>query len=183
MSHQLLTWLSLQLDVTLFGLAIAVTHDNWIAMRNLGGALVAAGRAQEGIAQFRSSHALAPRQPGTDYQLGSALAAGGDWAGALPFFTAAVDLMPDYGSAQYARGTALARLGRTEEAVPSLERALTLKLDRPFQAEAHNTLGVRAAGSWNRAGAERHFRAAVELNPSLDIARRNLEALMRGGSR
>jgi Flp pilus assembly protein TadD len=170
-------------SVALFEHAIAVTPDNWIAMRNLGGALVAAGQPQAGIAQFRLSLALAPRQPETNYQLGSALALGGDWSAALPYFNTAHELMPDYASAEYARGTALAHLGKSSEAIRSLEHALTLKLDTSFQAEAHNTLGVIAITAGDRAEAERHFRAAVSLNPSLEVARRNLGALVGASKR
>jgi protein O-mannosyl-transferase len=156
-------------SITLFEHATRVTRDNWIGMRNLGGAYVAAGRTADGIAQFRASLALAEKQPETNYQLGSAIAATGDWAGALPHFEAAVKLMPDYGSAEYARGTALAQTGKHAEAKRSLERALTMTIDSTFKAEAHNTLGVIAINEGDRAGAEQHFRTALAFAPSLEV--------------
>jgi protein O-mannosyl-transferase len=164
-------------SITLFEHSTRVTRDNWISMRNLGGAYIAAGRTADGIAQFKASLALAGKQPETNYQLGSAIAATGDWAGAFPYFDAAVKLTPDYGSAEYARGTALAHTGRNAEAKQSLQRALTLAIDSSFKAEAHNTLGVIAINEGDRATAEQHFRTAIAFNPSLEIARRNLQAL------
>ncbi|HYV98845.1 MAG TPA: tetratricopeptide repeat protein [Gemmatimonadaceae bacterium] len=164
-------------SVTVFEHAMAVTSNNWIAMRNLGGAYITAGDTLRAVALFKQSLSLTPNQPETNYQFGSVLAAKNDWARALPYFDAALKLSPRYASAEYARGTALAHAGKSAEAAQSLERALTLELAPSYKAEAHNTLGVIAINAGDRAGAERHFKEALVLNPALEVAQRNLTAL------
>jgi tetratricopeptide (TPR) repeat protein len=157
--------------------ALAVTGPNWMAERNLAGALMAAGRRDEAIARYQASLRIYPDQFETRYQLGIALAGSGDWAAALAHFRESARLRPVYPSAQYAIGLALQKLNRWDETVPELERALTLPLAPEFAAQARNILGVAYARRGDRVRAEQEFRNALALRPDLPDARQNLERL------
>jgi Flp pilus assembly protein TadD len=164
-------------SVTVFTHAVEVTDENWIAMRNLGNGLIAAGRVPEGIARFKESLLLRPNQPETCYQLGSALAGRSAWAEAIPYFERSVSLKPDYGSAQFALGLALLQTGRQAEAKPALEKAVKLELADNYKADAYNNLGVMEVMRGDAVSAQWHFREAVRLNPGMAGAKQNLQRI------
>ena len=68
-------------------------------------------------------------------------------------------------------GVALAQSGQLERAIAELETARRLLPDDP---RILNTLGGVLTRNGDAAGAEKHFRRAVEIDPSLDAARKSL---------
>jgi hypothetical protein len=80
---------------TLFGHALAVTHDNATALRNLGIAYVEDRDYGRGIAALRESLRIVPGDAWAWMNLGIALSTAGDQAGAGRAFRDALRLRPD----------------------------------------------------------------------------------------
>jgi tetratricopeptide (TPR) repeat protein len=90
------------------------------AHHNLGQALVAAGRMDEAMAEFRAAIALRPEHAFARHNLGLLLLERNQPAEAAEHFGAALVAQPDYPSARAGLAEALVQLGRIEEAETAL---------------------------------------------------------------
>jgi Flp pilus assembly protein TadD len=160
-------------SVAVFSQAVAVTHDNTIAERNLGAAFAAAGDQTSAIRHFRESLRLDSAQFETRYELGSALMATGDAPAARAEFVESSRLNAEYASPHFALALVDIRDGALAEAEAEYRQALRLNISAEFAARAHNDLGVILikTGRIQQAGDE--FRAALEIAPGFEDARRN----------
>lgn len=192
-SCALLTSLQLQYwrnSETLFGHALAVTRDNYVAQHNFGLAIVdQPGRLAEAMAHYRAALQIQPQSVETRSDLGSALAKSGDLKDAIAEYQTALAIAPDcticrsnlnlaetqLANEFFTSGVALAKSGRTHEAVDQFEAALRLA---PEDAEAHNNLGVALATLGRSADAIREFQIAVRIKPDYSDARYNLAAAL-----
>ena len=111
---------------------------------------------------------------------GRALASAGQHRQALLRFRRALEMDPENESAAFGVAWMQFELGRVEESAASVERLLA----KGPESDKLLTLAGRIAAHQGEAeAAERHFRRAVELNPSLLPAWRRLAALLEAEGR
>jgi len=105
------------------------------ALNNLGNALTAEGRLDEGIGYLREAVRAWPGHLSALSNLGAALAEAGRAAEAVPYLAQAAARAPDHAGIRYNHGLALLDAGRPAEAVTELEAAVRLSPGDP-QARA-----------------------------------------------
>ena len=159
----------------LFGRAIAVTENNFVAYNGLGFALLKQGRRDEALVQFERALTIRPDFAEALNNLGTALQENGDAAGALLRFQRAVYLQPGFVPARYNLGTVLLQQGRADEAIVQLGEMLRL---RPDHAPARLNLGnaLRSRGRTDEAVAQ--YLRATEIQPASADAQDNLGAVL-----
>jgi len=198
---QVAVWKS---TATLFGHALAVTEDNFIAHKNLGRDDLRNGRTDAAVAHYREALRILPTAEAMS-ALGAALATQGKLDEAFALFRDAVRLDPADALARANFGEALARMRRVDEAEAEFREALRLAPESaqvrnsygaalaaqnrlteaeaqyeaalridPESADAHNNLGVTLFHLGRKEEAERHYRAAVRLRPRWADAHYNL---------
>jgi len=160
--------------LTLFQHAVDVTSDNPAAAYHLGVDLSDLGRNAEAIPLLQEMIRLQPGFYTAYYVLGRTQAAQGDLQPALRNFTEALRRNPNYGDALYARGTLYVQIGDDRAAEPDLRAALQSGLPADRQATVHNYLGVVLGRRGDAPAAMEEFRKAVQLEPSLVDAQRDL---------
>ena len=103
----------------------------------------------------------------------------GDAAAALGHYEKAIEAHPDSGEAWYDKGLALDALGRHEEAAEAFTQALARRRDSALGAKDYTNLG-NALAAMNRVDdAMRSYRSALEIDPDDEVARQNLEVMLR----
>lgn len=131
-------------DATLFGHALHVTRENYLAHMKLGNALADAGKPEEAVAHFRKVVVLRPRYLDGWYNYATVLNALGRRAEAIETYEKALSLLP--GDATLRRGLARAwnnrgvdagRAGQLEEALRCFEEAVRIE---PTDGEAQGNL-------------------------------------------
>lgn len=115
-------------------------------------------------------------RPDTDVQAGIEALREGDAEAALSHFDRAARARPERGEIHWNRGLALRALGRHDEAKEAFSRALA---SGGAAREALHGLGHLHAEEGELTRAIAAFRAALERDPDDEVARRNLEALLR----
>ncbi|HWV38726.1 MAG TPA: tetratricopeptide repeat protein [Vulgatibacter sp.] len=103
----------------------------------------------------------------------------GDAAEALAHFEKAIEAHPDAGEAWYDKGLALHALGRHEEAAEAFGQALARRGDARLGAKDYTNLGNALAAMDRVDDAMRSYRSALEIDPDDEVARQNLEVLLR----
>ncbi|MDX2171070.1 MAG: tetratricopeptide repeat protein [Deltaproteobacteria bacterium] len=172
---------------TLLRHAVAVTQGNYLAHNNLGVALLAAGRTDEAIAQYRAAlqfkpdyaHARAnlaaamleryqaalaarPDDAAAHYDLATALRDSGRVDAARAEFAAAIRLDPAHAAARRDLGAVLVELGEIEPAIAQLEQAARLL---PNDATLAFNLGSALARAGRFGDAASQYRRAIQLTP------------------
>lgn len=147
----------------LFGRAVAVTKNNYLAHNNLGFYLSQQGRVPEAITQYQASVRIKPDYEDALNNLGHALVGQGRNVEALPFYEAALRVRPRHVEVNNNYGNALANLGRLDEAIQHYEMALR---ENSNHADTHNNLGIALAMKGRLDDALRHLREAVRLRPN-----------------
>jgi tetratricopeptide (TPR) repeat protein len=102
-----------------------------------------------------------------------------DFQKALDAYDAAAAERPQDARVQYDRGLALHKLGRNDEAKAALRKALELDQKGELAGKIHYNLGTIAAAADERAEAIREYRAALTKDPGDQLARHNLEVLLK----
>jgi protein O-mannosyl-transferase len=147
---------------TLFGHAVKVTRNNFVAMLNYGVALGEHGKLEEAVQQYRQALVAYPGYPLAECNLANTLSLQGKYEEAIPHYAAALNRHPDYAEAEFNWGNALALQGKLAEAEPHFRAALRLK---PHYAEAHNSYGNLLMLQGRTDEAIEHYRAAVTAKP------------------
>jgi protein O-mannosyl-transferase len=142
---------------------------------DLGVALARASRVPEAIEVFEEAARLAPTADALS-NLGGALLQAGRFEAAVAQFEAAVRLHPALVDAHYNRALALDRLDRHAEALDAYRQVLALGV---ASADLHNDIGALLVELGQPSEAARHFRAALQLDPSHAAAEANLRAIER----
>jgi cytochrome c-type biogenesis protein CcmH/NrfG len=114
----------------------AIRNDarNYDAMSNLGAALFAVGRREEGLAQLRALVDRAPGFANGHFHLGTALLLSGQLDAARLAYETAIRLSPTLAEAQHNLGVVFIQMGETSKAERAFEEALRLKPDYPDAA-------------------------------------------------
>jgi len=112
---------------TLYGHALEVTEDNWLAYYNLGRAELLAGKVEEGIPHLEQAVRLIPESSDAHNNLGVALNTQGRYDEAIIHFGEAVRIDPESARAHNNLGQALGLSDRLTEAIPHFETAIRLQ--------------------------------------------------------
>ncbi len=140
---------------------------------NLGTELLAEGKIDAAVAQYKEALRLNEDDEVAHYNLALALAKLGDRHAAEEQYREALRIYPDYAEAHNNLGNLLAAEGKLEEAMTNLEAAVRLA---PSDATAHNNLGNALARQRKLAEAVHCFREAIRLKPDYVEAHYNLGA-------
>jgi len=140
------------------------------------------------IAAFKKAAALSPKDFDAQFELGAAYLRDGYTSQAVAHLRRAAELKPGDRSALYQLCRALQKAGKAEEA-KACEQELSARVKTGVAAAANeltatqaNNAGVDLEKVGNVAGALEKYRAAVRLNPTQIVFRRNLAlALCRLG--
>jgi Flp pilus assembly protein TadD len=137
----------------------------------LGSRYLAAGRAEDAIAEFLAAVRRDPHYAEAQNNLGAALTAAGRAGEALPHLRAATVLRPDDDRVHFNMANALNETGRHAEAVREFTRSLAIN---PDSAEAHNNLAVLLGSQGRYDEAIDHLRRALALRERYPEAHHNL---------
>lgn len=141
---------------------LAVEPDNVELLNALGFSLFQQGKSQEAVATFEKALALDPTHWKTHNNMALASIDLGELALAEAHYRESLAIEPQ--PAIYSDlGFVLERQGIGDEAVAMYRKALALD---PGSAAAHTNLAGFLARTGDFAGAERHYRAALEQEPS-----------------
>jgi protein O-mannosyl-transferase len=155
----------------LFGHAVAVTTENFVARHCLGHALLAQGRTAEAIAEFDAALTIQPRFAEAHNSLGSARLRQGRAREARAHFEHAIELQPEFALARYNLGTVLLAAGKVDEAITQLEKACGLQ---PQDYLAQLNLGNALLQAGRGEEAVLRYRAVLTLRPDCADAHNNL---------
>ncbi len=98
---------------------------------------------------------------------------------ALTHYDAALQDKPADARVQYNRGLALHKLGRNDEAKSAFQSALDLDRSGELASKLHYNLGNVAAATGDKPQAVKEYRAALRKNPEDELARHNMEVLLK----
>jgi Flp pilus assembly protein TadD len=164
---------------TLFGHALAVTENNYVACNNLGTWLSERGQVAAAMDCFRLSLEIKPDNSDVLYDLGNAFSKLGDWDEAINNYRRALQITPNQSDILDNLGFALAAKKQFAEAITNFEAALKLN---PDFADAHNNLATVLFMEHRFGEAELHYREAIHLTPDNPQIYANLgDALVRQG--
>jgi len=177
--HQIGYWRD---TVTLFEHAVAVEDCDY-SRGNLAMALNKQGRYREAETNLRRAIQLAPNESDHHVNLAGILVRTGHLEDASIEAQEALHLAPDKAITAETAGVISLRRGLYQEAVLRFDQAARLGFDGDVLATALNDTGASLASRGQPAGAELLIRKAVELNPSLVQARRNLVLVLEDRGR
>lgn len=141
------------------------------ALGRLAAVVLARGDAGEARGLLARAVVIAPGDPALRVRLGDLLDDAGDLDGAEREFRAALEADPDAKGAATGLGTVCLKTRRAEEARTWFERAVAAW---PDDAVAHANLGAVLLARGERDAAVARLERALELDPSLEPARRAL---------
>jgi len=137
----------------------------------LGDLLRDLGRVEEGIEIYREAISRESADPASWLKLGNALVMNGEPALGVRAFTEALDRAPALPPALNGLGAALMQIGRTTEAEAMLARAA--QIDEADPNPLMN-LALLREREGDREGAQSAWRAALDRDPGLVVAREHL---------
>jgi len=160
-------------EVTLFGHALDVTRDNWMAHHGLARALDQRGKTDLAIDHYKRSIAIDPTNADVHNGLATAWLKTGKTEKAVAEFRKAIRLDPDNAAARLHYGVALDRQKRLGDAVTQFRKAAELAPDNPL---VHQNLAGALARQGRFDEAIEHYAIACRLtgyssvNALLDMA-------------
>jgi protein O-mannosyl-transferase len=168
--------------VTLFEHAVAVEDCDY-SRGNLAVALNKQGRYREAEIHLRKAIQLAPNDADYHVNLAGLLVRTGRLENASVEAQDALRLAPDKAITSETAGVISLRRGYYQEAILRFDQAARLGFDRDILATALDDTGASLASRSRPADAEPMLRKAVELNPGLVQARRNLVLVLEDQGR
>jgi tetratricopeptide (TPR) repeat protein len=112
-----------------------------------------------------------------EVNLGATLLQAGRADLALPHFQNAARINPKDPGTHLNMGASYASFGRNQEAIEQYKIALPMIRDPKITAQACQALGALSVRVGDLAGAREYYRRALEIDPSLEPARRALQSL------
>jgi len=157
-------------DGTLFGHAVAVTQNNYIASLNLAFWYSNHGRGQDALKCYDNAMQMSSNDlTAISYSTHDHLQA------ALYCYYNTLRLNPDDPNELYNIGNAFAKLGNWDEAIRDYRRALQIA---PGQPDVMNNLGFALAKEKQFADAATNFQAVLKLEPASADAHNNLASVL-----
>jgi tetratricopeptide (TPR) repeat protein len=155
----------------LFGRAMEVTENNYLAMTLAGSMDADKGKLDDAIVLYRKAIAFKPTYPEAHFFLGRALERKGQIAEALAEYNEALRLRPDFDAAHVMVGLLLNKEQKYDQAVAHYQAALKAN---PESAAAQSDWGMALAkqGHWQES--IDHYEEALRLDPTLAEAHNNL---------
>ena len=132
------------------------------------------GDTARALQEFAAAAAVAPADTQNQVNLGAAAYAAGDRVRAMQAFRQALRYDSDQPEASYYLGVMYLQDGRVDEAIALISRSLPGR-SGAAAATAYNDLGVAYARKGDLARAADSYQRALEIDPGLDAARRNLD--------
>jgi Flp pilus assembly protein TadD len=151
-----------QSDLALFGHALAVTKDNWMAHQIVGDQHLSRGDVAEALPHYLEALRIKPNYAAVEINLSYILLNQGRSREAVQRLARAVAMNPGNAELRYNLGTALAASGDSGGAVGQYEAAVRLN---PGHVSAHVNLGTLLSRAGRNGEALAHFTRAVELDP------------------
>lgn len=165
---------------SLFSHTLSVAPENPTALFNLGDALLAKGRIEEGIRRFEEGFRYRPHEPEIRASLARTLAEKGRYAEAAAQYREVLKLRPGDHLALTNLGVTLDRMGRSEDALSCLREAAARK---PDFVDAYTNLGGVLLKMGKRSEAIAQLRIALRLNPADPVGNRLMRAAAGVGKR
>ncbi len=161
--------------ISLFGHAIRVTENNYIAQDGLGSALLEKGKIDEALSHIREAVRINPNHAQAQYNLGVALTYEQKTDDSIDHFRRAVQLDPEYEKAYNNLGEELIRKGQMSEAILALNEALRIN---PEDAKVHNNLAIALRREGRIEEALSNLREAIRIDPDFSDAHSNLGSML-----
>ena len=155
----------------LFGHALNVTKNNYVAHNSMGNVLMQQGKIEEAIGHFSAALRINSNSVETYNNLGVALLRQGKVDEAIIQYTKALQFKSDYAETYNNLGVALVRRGELDKAVAHYLTALKLE---PNYEEPHNNLGNLLAQQGRLEDAIAHYNAALQIRANYAEAHNNL---------
>ncbi|MBN1364330.1 MAG: tetratricopeptide repeat protein [Syntrophaceae bacterium] len=149
-------------SITLFSHALQVTKNNHLAHSNLATALLAEGRKEEAINNYRQAILIKPNSALPYNMLGNAYTKLGWYELAIQQYNHAIRLNPTYENAFNNRGTAYSSLKQTEIAIKDFNYAIYIK---PDYADAYYNRGTVYMELGQYQKAVQDFSEAIRIKP------------------
>ena len=154
--------------------------DKATELVNRGTKLLAQGKIDEAVAEYKEAARLSPEDEDMHYNLALALARQGQRKAAKAEYLEALRIYPDYTEAHNNLGNLLVAEGKFDDAITHFKDALKISSDN---ASAHNNLGNALARQGKFTDAILCFREALRLSPDYLEARYNLASTYLGQKR
>ena len=158
-------------NFALFGHALNVTKNNYVAHNSMGNVLMQQGKIEEAIGHFSAALRINSNSVETYNNLGVALLRQGKVDEAIIQYTKALQFKSDYAETYNNLGVALVRRGELDKAVAHYLTALKLE---PNYEEPHNNLGNLLAQQGRLEDAIAHYDAALQIRANYAEAHNNL---------
>jgi Flp pilus assembly protein TadD len=150
-------------SITLYRRAIAVTTNNYVALNNLGAALISKGQPAEALTAINAALHLKPDFAQAYNNLGIASLLSGQNEAAVKAFLRATEIKNNFADAHYNLGKTYFNMGNVDAAVRAYRTALGL---HPLQAvRVHIDLGLALARQNNLPEAVSECHKALALMP------------------
>lgn len=164
---------------TLWGHALEVTSNNWMAEREYANALSRQSHFEAAIPHFRAAITLVPDDTDSSITLGKILLSAGRIDEARDVFEQALRHEPNSERAENGIGIALAASGHVPEALAEFRHVVAMA---PAFVDGRMSLAKLLARTGHEDEAVFHFRAALKLEPTRVDAHLSFgNALMRWG--
>jgi tetratricopeptide (TPR) repeat protein len=157
--------------LALYGRALEVSEDNYLAHCRLADALLREQRVGDAQVHYAKAAELRPGWSEAELGLADTLAAQGRLGQALPIYERWMQVSPDWARPVGSLGLALLRRGSFEEALAHLQAGLRLE---PGSSELHAGLGIALAGLGRHEESIAAYREALRLDPGAPTASNNL---------
>jgi tetratricopeptide (TPR) repeat protein len=132
------------------------------------------GKMEQAVAHYRQAAELQPKGPAAYFYQAILLAMQHQSKDAITQFQAAVWMNPQFWQAHYLLGVELAGQNKVGEAQAQFSEVTR---QRPDFAKAHQNYAVALARQGKLEEAVKEFQVTLQLNPTNQIAQRNLEAV------
>ena len=154
-----------------------------MALNDLGVALQSQGQIEEASLQFQHALRIEPDYSSARFNLANLLAGQGKWEEAAAGYRRILSADPTDTAAREQLVALLIRIGNSAAAEGRLSQAAAcygeLIAERPEDADLRNNFGIILARSGDLTGAAAQFEAALRVNPTHAVARRNLDAVRK----
>jgi len=150
-------------SMTVFGHAVKVTSNNYLAHHNLAIALTEQGNLGKAVDHYKEAVRIRPGYAKAHNELGMALARQGKFKEAVGHHLKAVKIKPRHGDYHHNLAVTYARQGKLQEAIAHYKKALGINAD--FSA-AHSNLGYLLFQQGRFREAIKHYQEVLRIRPN-----------------